>query len=116
MVVEKPTCEMKVIDAKETAASTFDRIMRATLAQILPFDKRFRFAMKSARLVKPLAPLMPSKIRNMVDFAPKKIPVPSLNDKPQVFPAEGKCIKRVALMTGCAQKALDTDINAEGWA
>jgi glycolate oxidase iron-sulfur subunit len=67
--------------------------------------------MKSARLVKPLAPLMPSKIRNMVDFAPKKIPVPSLNDKPQVFPAEGKCIKRVALMTGCAQKALDTDIN-----
>ncbi|MDC0145811.1 glycolate oxidase subunit GlcF [Amylibacter sp.] len=89
----------------------FDRIMRATLAQILPCDKRFRFAMKSARLVKPLAPLMPSKIRNMVDFAPKKIPVPSLNDKPQVFPAEGKCIKRVALMTGCAQKALDTDIN-----
>ncbi|MDA8894499.1 glycolate oxidase subunit GlcF [Amylibacter sp.] len=89
----------------------FDRIMRATLAQILPYDKRLRFAMKSARLVKPLAPLMPSKIRNMVDFAPKKIPLPSLNDKPQVFPAEGKCIKRVALMTGCAQKALNTDIN-----
>ena len=89
----------------------FDRIMRATLAQILPYDKRFRFAMKSARLVKPLSPLMPSKIRNMVDFAPKKIPVPSLNDKPQVFPAEGVRVKRVALMTGCAQKALDTDIN-----
>ena len=89
----------------------FDRIMRATLAQILPCDKRFRFAMKSARLVKPFAPLMPSKIRNMVEFAPKNIPVPSLNDRPQVFPAEGERIKRVALMTGCAQKALDTDIN-----
>jgi len=55
--------------------------------------------------------LMPSKIRNMVEFAPKNIPVPSLNDRPQVFPAEGERIKRVALMTGCAQKALDTDIN-----
>ena len=89
----------------------FDRIMRATLAQILPYDRRFRFAMKSAQLVKPLAPIFPSKIRNMVDFAPKKLPVPSLNDKPQVFLAEGTRIKRVALMTGCAQKALDTDIN-----
>ena len=89
----------------------FDRIMRATLAQILPYDKRFRFAMRSARLVKPFASLMPSKIRNMVEFAPKNIPVPSLNDRPQVFPAEGERIKRVALMTGCAQKALDTDIN-----
>lgn len=37
--------------------------------------------------------------------------MPSLNDKPQVFLAEGTRIKRVALMTGCAQKALDTDIN-----
>lgn len=89
----------------------FDRVMRATLAQILPYDRRFRFAMKSAQLVKPLAPIMPSKIRNMVEFAPKKIPVPSLNDKPQVFPPEGEKRKRVALMTGCAQKALDTDIN-----
>ena len=89
----------------------FDRIMRATLAQILPYDRRFRFAMKSAQLVKPLAHILPSKIQNMVDFAPKKLPVPSLNDKPQVFLAEGTRIKRVALMTGCAQKALDTDIN-----
>jgi glycolate oxidase iron-sulfur subunit len=89
----------------------FDRVMRATLAQILPYEKRFRFAMRSAQLVKPLAPIMPAKIRNMVEFAPQKLPVPSLNDKPQVFPAEGTRIKRVALMTGCAQKALDTDIN-----
>jgi glycolate oxidase iron-sulfur subunit len=89
----------------------FDRVMRATLAQILPYEKRFRFAMRSAQLVKPLAPIMPAKIRNMVEFAPKKLPIPSLNDKPQVFPAEGTRRKRVALMTGCAQKALDTDIN-----
>jgi glycolate oxidase iron-sulfur subunit len=89
----------------------FDRVMRAVLAQILPYEKRFRFAMRSAQLIKPLAPVMPAKIRNMVEFAPAILPVPSLNDKPQVFPAEGVRLKRVALMTGCAQKALDTDIN-----
>ncbi len=89
----------------------FDRILRAVLAQILPYEKRFRLAMRGAQLSKPLAPIMPAKIRNMVEFAPAKLPPPSLNDKPQVFPAEGKRIKRVALMTGCAQKALDTDIN-----
>jgi len=89
----------------------FDRVMRAVLAQVLPYEKRFRLAMRGAQLSKPLAPIMPAKIRNMVEFAPAKLPPPSLNDKPQVFPAEGKRIKRVALMTGCAQKALDTDIN-----
>ncbi|MBE9475799.1 MAG: glycolate oxidase subunit GlcF [Proteobacteria bacterium] len=89
----------------------FDRIMRAVLAQILPYEGRFRLAMRGAQLSKPLAPLMPAKIRNMVEFAPAKLPPPSLNDKPQVFAAKGKRIKRVALMTGCAQKALDTDIN-----
>jgi glycolate oxidase iron-sulfur subunit len=89
----------------------FDRILRAMLAQILPYEKRFRLAMRGAQLAKPLAPVMPAKIRNMVEFAPAKLPPPSLNDKPQVFAAIGPRIKRVALMTGCAQKALDTDIN-----
>jgi len=89
----------------------FDRVLRAVLAQILPYEKRFRLAMRGAQLSKPLAPMMPAKIRNMVEFAPAKLPPPSLNDKPQVFTAKGKRIKRVALMTGCAQKALDTDIN-----
>ena len=32
-------------------------------------------------------------------------------DAPQVFPAEGARRKRVALLTGCAQRALNTDIN-----
>ncbi len=89
----------------------FDRIFRVILAQILPYENRFRLAMRGAQLAKPFARLMPAKIRNMVEFAPAKLPPPSLNDKPQVFPAMGKRVKRVALMTGCAQKALDTDIN-----
>jgi len=89
----------------------FDRILRSTLAQILPYPGRFRLAVWSARLAKPFAFLLPSKLRNMVEFAPASLPKPSVNDHPQVFPAENKQVKRLALMTGCAQKALDTDIN-----
>ncbi|MCL4117469.1 UNVERIFIED_CONTAM: hypothetical protein GTU68_054830 [Idotea baltica] len=74
-----------------------DRAMRWLLARILPYPNRFRLAMR--------------ELRKMVEFAPRKITPPSLNDRPQVFAAKGVRKKRVALMTGCAQKALDTDIN-----
>jgi len=47
----------------------------------------------------------------MLEMAPKTIPPVSRNDDAQVFPAIGPRTKRVALMTGCAQKALNTDIN-----
>jgi glycolate oxidase iron-sulfur subunit len=47
----------------------------------------------------------------MLAMAPKVIPPVSRNDDPQVFPAQGPRRMRVALMTGCAQKALNTDIN-----
>ena len=50
-------------------------------------------------------------LRAMLDMAPRDIPPPSLNDRPQVFAAEGTRRKRVALLTGCAQRALNTDIN-----
>ena len=89
----------------------YDRALRWVLSQILPYEGRFRLAMRGAQIAKPVAWALPLKLRNMVEFAPRKIPRPSPNDKPQVFPAQGKRIKRVALMTGCAQKALDTDIN-----
>ena len=48
----------------------------------------------------------------MLAFAPRRLPPPSPLDAPQVFPAEGARRKRVALLTGCAQRVLDTDINA----
>jgi glycolate oxidase iron-sulfur subunit len=47
----------------------------------------------------------------MLDMAPRRIPPVSRNDDPQVFPAQGERRMRVALMTGCAQRALNTDIN-----
>jgi len=89
----------------------FDRILRSVLAHVLPYPNRFRLAMRGAKLAKPLAFALPEKVRNMVKFVPDKLPPPSVNDKPQVFPAIGERKRRVALMTGCAQKALNTDIN-----
>ena len=89
-----------------------DRALRWTLARILPYPTRFRLALAGAKLGRPFRFLMPdARLRAMLDMAPKTIPPVSRNDDPQVFPAEGERRMRVALMTGCAQRALNTDIN-----
>jgi glycolate oxidase iron-sulfur subunit len=89
-----------------------DRFLRWTLARILPYPMRFRAALVAAKLGRPFARLMPdARLRAMLEMAPKRIPPVSRNDDPQVFPAEGARRMRVALMTGCAQRALNTDIN-----
>ncbi len=89
-----------------------DRLLRWTLARILPYPTRFRWALAGAWLAKPFRALLPdARLRAMLEMAPKRIPTPSRNDLPQTFPATGPRRMRVALMTGCAQQALDTEIN-----
>ncbi len=90
----------------------FERVLRWTLARILPYPTRFRIALLGAKIGRPFAFLMPdARLKAMLAMAPKQIPPVSRNDDPQVFPAEGERKMRVALMTGCAQRALNTDIN-----
>jgi glycolate oxidase iron-sulfur subunit len=89
-----------------------DRVLRAVLARVIPYPGRFRLALFGAKLAKPFSFLVPDKrLKAMLAMAPKVIPPVSRNDDPQVFPAIGERRFRVALMTGCAQKALNTDIN-----
>ncbi|MBI1220313.1 MAG: glycolate oxidase subunit GlcF [Rhodobacteraceae bacterium] len=89
-----------------------ERALRWLLARIIPYPGRFRLALLGARIGRPFARLMPDpRLRAMLEMAPKVIPPVSPNDAPQVFPATGPRKMRVALMTGCAQKALNTDIN-----
>ncbi|SLN58695.1 Lactate utilization protein A [Roseovarius albus] len=89
-----------------------DRALRWVLAWILPHPMRFRLALFGAKLARPFARLMPdARLRAMLDMAPKSIPPVSRNDDPQRFTANGPTKMRIALMTGCAQKALNTDIN-----
>lgn len=89
-----------------------DRALRWVLAKVLPYPTRFRLALLGAKIARPFRALMPdARLRAMLDMAPKQIPPVSHNDDAQVFPAIGERKMRVALMTGCAQKALNTDIN-----
>jgi glycolate oxidase iron-sulfur subunit len=89
-----------------------DRVLRSVLARVLPYPGRFRLALLGAKIARPLARFLPdARLRAMLAMAPKTIPPVSRNDDPQVFPALGERRMRVALMTGCAQKALNTDIN-----
>ncbi|MDQ2094088.1 glycolate oxidase subunit GlcF [Rhodalgimonas zhirmunskyi] len=89
-----------------------DRALRWILARIIPYPTRFRLALLGAKIGKPFRWAIPDKrLRAMLEMAPKSIPPVSRNDDPQSFPAKGERKMRVALMTGCAQKALDTDIN-----
>ncbi len=90
----------------------FERILRATLARVLPYPGRFRLALLGAKIARPFRKLVPdARLRAMLDMVPKQIPSVSHRDDPQVFAAKGARKKRVALLTGCAQKALNTDIN-----
>ncbi|WP_417629104.1 glycolate oxidase subunit GlcF [Pararhodobacter aggregans] len=89
-----------------------DRFLRWMLARVIPYPTRFRLALLGAKIGRPFAFLMPdARLKAMLAMAPKRIPPVSRNDAPQVFPAQGERRMRVALMTGCAQKALNTDIN-----
>ena len=89
-----------------------DRALRWVLAKVLPYPGRFRLALAGARIARPFARFLPDKrLRAMIAMAPSRVPPVSRNDDPQVFPPEGPRRMRVALMTGCAQKALNTDIN-----
>ncbi len=90
----------------------FERVLRWTLARILPYPGRFRLALLGAKIGRPFARLMPDpRLKAMLEMAPKSIPPVSRMDDPQTFPAQGERRMRVALMTGCAQRALNTDIN-----
>ena len=90
----------------------FERALRWVLAQVLPYPGRFRLALLGAKIGRPFRRLLPdARLRAMLEMAPAQVPPVSRNDDPQTFPAEGTRRMRVALMTGCAQRALNTDIN-----
>lgn len=88
-----------------------DRGLRALLAWLLPRPALFRAALRAARLGHPFASFLPERLRAMLKLAPKKVPAPSNVDLPQSFQAQGTRLRRVALLTGCAQPVLAPHIN-----
>ena len=88
-----------------------DRALRWVLARVLPYPMRFRMALVLAKIAQPFKRLVPdARLRAMLEMVPARIPGVSRNDDPQSFLVPDRKM-RVALMTGCAQKALNTDIN-----
>jgi glycolate oxidase iron-sulfur subunit len=87
-----------------------DRMLRLMLSKTLPYPRRFAAAMNIAKLVRPAAPLMPKRIRNLVQLAGRDVRTEFISS--QVFAAEGQKRMRVLLLAGCAQQALDAEINA----
>ncbi|WP_225770872.1 glycolate oxidase subunit GlcF [Inquilinus sp. Marseille-Q2685] len=88
-----------------------DRAIRALLAAVLPRPRLFRLALMGAMAARPVARLLPRRLRAMLALAPRRLPPPSPVDRPQVFAAEGPRKRRVALLSGCAQTVLDPAIN-----
>jgi glycolate oxidase iron-sulfur subunit len=88
-----------------------DRLLRALLARTLTSPRRFRTAMAAAGLARPLARTLPPRLRNLVAMA-RPLPARREWTRPGFYPAQGKRRARVALLTGCVQRALAPEINA----
>jgi glycolate oxidase iron-sulfur subunit len=88
-----------------------ERWLRGLLARVLPSPSLFRLALVGARLARPFANLAPGRLKTLLRLTPAAIPAPSAVDRPQVFLAQRRRIKRVALLSGCAQQVLRPAIN-----
>ncbi len=97
--------------AETFARPTGDRLLRHLLALVLPRPALFRWALRGARLGRPLARLMPGRLKGILGLAPAAVPAASPVDRAQVIAAEGRRRARVALMTGCVQQVLAPRIN-----
>ncbi|WP_117190861.1 glycolate oxidase subunit GlcF [Rhizobium terrae] len=93
-----------------------DRLIRGTLAAVLPYPRRFRAALMLAKLGRPFAPLMKrvsalKPFGAMLELAPSSISGASDAAIPGTRPPETKRRGRVAILSGCAQPVLDPGIN-----
>ncbi len=88
-----------------------ERLLRHWLGRVLTRPAWLRLALTGARFAKPVAGLLPNRLRPLVALAPRVIPAASAMDRPQIFPAAGERRMRVALLPGCAQQVLAPEIN-----
>ena len=101
-----------------------DRLLRRLLAATIPHAARFYALLWLARVGRPFAPFMPAQIRAALAKLPTRIPaldpvgantqsyLPTQQSKNKSKLPAGQKIRRVALLAGCAQRALDPEINA----
>jgi glycolate oxidase iron-sulfur subunit len=94
-----------------------DRLMRAVLSAVLPYPGRFRASLFFAFFGRPFRPLLARlpvvgpRMAAMLSLAPATLPPPSGVKAGDVFRPAGAPVKRVAMLTGCAQPVLNPGIN-----
>ncbi|MDH2238571.1 glycolate oxidase subunit GlcF [Pigmentiphaga sp. GD03639] len=88
-----------------------DRLMRGLVAAVIPRPALMRLALRAARLAGPIAPLLPGRLRGMVELAPARRAAAPAIPTGRLLPAEGQARRRVALIPGCAQQALAPHLN-----
>jgi glycolate oxidase iron-sulfur subunit len=103
------------VHIEETYRRPFgERMLRAMLANLMPYPQRFRLALHAARLAKPFAPLAEAvglkQLAAMLRLSPWRRPYRPL--APQTFTATGARKGRVALLAGCVNDVLAPEINA----
>jgi glycolate oxidase iron-sulfur subunit len=89
-----------------------DRLFRGALAAVLPYPGRFRLALRLARLVRPLRPLIGKvpalkPVAAMLALAPDRVTAPNPARR-RVAPESGR--RRIALLQGCAEPVLRPEI------
>lgn len=90
-----------------------DKMMRKMLGFLLPRAGLFHKALFFAWLAQPLKNLFSGRLRAMLALAPRSyraldpVGMTDMRYRPKDYPA-----KRVALLAGCAQRAINPDINA----
>ncbi len=90
-----------------------DRWTRKLLAALIPYHRRFGLAMKLGWLARPFRALAPTaRMRAMLELVPQHLPQHEPTDRPGVYEAEAEAQYRVAMLPGCAQRALAPSINA----
>jgi glycolate oxidase iron-sulfur subunit len=86
-----------------------ERFLRAALDAVLPSRGLFRAGLIAATFARPVAPLLPARLRALVRLAPRILPRPMR--RARSHPPQGPRRMRVALLTGCVQDALRPSIN-----
>jgi glycolate oxidase iron-sulfur subunit len=90
----------------------FERLLRNTLAFVMPRPRLFRLSMLAARVMKIFAPLTRGRLKAALNLVPA-IPLrPASLGAPGTYPATGPQKRRAALLQGCVQSVLDPEINA----
>ncbi|MEQ1718561.1 MAG: glycolate oxidase subunit GlcF [Hyphomicrobium sp.] len=97
-----------------------DRLVRKMLANIVPYPKRFKWALKAAPLGRPFAGALRRiglrPLAAMIDMAPRGITVRGSGKQRFIGPGKaaitsGGKTGRVILLAGCAQQVLRPEIN-----